>query len=91
MEADIVNVYIAIYLGIGLLALFILDCITGRIRRKLKDAAADTQLILAKAGLPLRFKVALLIIAVALWALWPAAIYGAFESLIRKKTRSDDD
>jgi hypothetical protein len=71
------------YLGGGLIALAILDMATHRIQQRLKDASYQTQSTLAASGNPVGTKAAFVVIILALWMLWPAALYGALESHIK--------
>jgi len=62
-----INNWFVLYLLIGVLALLLLELTTGRISRNLKNSSCDTQEILAKAGLAIPLKAALIITAVALY------------------------
>ncbi len=64
------------YFGIGLLALMLLDLFTGRLRSRLGEASHDTQMRLLCSGSFVRMWVARLLTIIALWLLWPVAIYG---------------
>jgi len=78
---------IMVYLIVGLLALAILDLTTKRIRSKLRDASYETQTVVANTntGTYLGNKLAIVVILTALWIFWPAVIWGAVESRIRRK------
>ena len=80
--------WLAVYLITGILALLLLELTTKRISRNLKDSSYDMQEILAKAGLVLPLKVALIITAVALYLFWPVAIYGTIETLVKDTLRN---
>ena len=83
----LITVVIA-YLAIGLLALAVFDLTTKRIRNGLRDASYETQITVANTGVfgvLLGSKLAVVVISVALWIFWPAAIYGAVENRLRKK------
>ena len=79
---------IGIYLITGLVAITALDMITGRVRHKLREAAYDSQNILINANIYVGNYVSILVISLAIWAFWPALIYGAIESVLR---RGDND
>ena len=75
------------YLVMGLLALAVLDLTTKRIRSKLRGASYETQTVVANTntGTYLGNKLAIVVILTALWIFWPAVIWGAVESRIRRK------
>ena len=75
-------VTLAIYLALGLVAIAVLDLTTKRVRRRLLTAAYDTQQLIGESR-----KVAIVVTTLALWALWPVAIYGA---LTPGKASNDD-
>ncbi|MDD5220911.1 MAG: hypothetical protein PHV11_10115 [Candidatus Bipolaricaulis sp.] len=68
---------IGLYLLTGIVALGILDLLTGRIRRKLGVASLDTQSKLASQGSYTGSRGALALTIIALLVFWPVAIYGA--------------
>ena len=78
---------IGLYLLLGVLALALLDMLTGRIRLRLRDASYDTQNKLVTAGSPVGSKMAIAVTVAALWLFWPVAIYGALTS--RRKKNND--
>ncbi len=61
-----------VYLGIGLIAVGLLDLFTGRVRGRIKLAAYDTQAVTGG-----NRKVAVVVTIGALWLFWPFAIYAA--------------
>ena len=73
---------IGIYLLSGVVAIGLLDLITGRIRHKLKDASFQTQTKLINTGFFVGLKVAMVVISIVLWIFWPVAIYGAVSEKI---------
>lgn len=85
---------IAVYLLAGLLFLMIFDLLTGRIRRKFKDAVADTQLNVANTSpvmghdmaMIIGRKTAFVIMVLATWAFWIAVLIG-FISDSRKQEK----
>ena len=83
--------WLAAYLLAGVLALLLLELTTKRISRNLKNSSCDTREILAKAGLAVQLKVALIITAVALCLFWPLAIYGAIETIVRSTSHSKEE
>ena len=62
------------YLLVGVIAIGLLDILTGRVRNRLKSASVDTMALTGENRI-----VALIITALALWLLWPAAIYAAIK------------
>ena len=68
------------YFGLGILALLSLDLLTGRIRRRLGEAIADTQDKLAFAGSAVGRKESFVLTIGALWLFWPVAIYASLFS-----------
>ena len=75
MDAQEVFTAIGIYLLLGLAVLALFDLITGRVRRRLKDASFETQ-----SKMVVRAKTAIVITVIALWMFWPLAIYSAIVS-----------
>ena len=75
-------IYLAIgaYLILGIIALCLLDFLTGRVRCHLKTASYETQEKLILSGSLVGVKVAMVITLIALWIFWPVAIYGAISS-----------
>lgn len=61
-----------VYLGIGLIAIALLDLFTGRVRARIKAGAYETQIITGDKRL-----VAIIVTVLALWLFWPLAIYAA--------------
>lgn len=74
---SIVLSIIAIYLGAGLIALWILEMTKHRISKQLKSAAFEARDKLAHSGTFVSGKMATVITCIALFIFWPAAIYGA--------------
>ena len=74
---DIALIIVGAYFGIGLFALIILDVLTGRIRKTLYSASAETQSKLAVTGNYVGGKTSIVMVLGALWLFWPVAIYGA--------------
>ena len=63
---------ISVYLGFGICAIALLDLFTKRVRNRLKTASLDTQLLTGESH-----KMAFVVTILALWLLWPVAIYAA--------------
>lgn len=78
---------IVVYLLIGMISLGILDLATKRIRTRLKDASYDSQRIFNDAGMAFGNKAAFVIIVIALWLYWPAAIIGALGRAVNDKNK----
>lgn len=74
---------IALYFAIGVVALALLDLITGRVRKRLREASFETQDRLIKSGQPTGTKTALLLTIGALLLFWWLAIYSAIRDLLR--------
>lgn len=74
------------YLGLGIIAIILLDLFTGRVRKRLKLASYETQEKLVLSGSFVGVKVAMFLTVFALWLFWPVAIYGALSSLKGEKT-----
>jgi len=60
------------YLLLGIIAIGLLDIITGRVRARLKGAATEVQVLTGENRV-----LAIVVTVLALWLLWPAAIYAA--------------
>ena len=71
-----------LYLLLGLMSLVILDLRTQRIRDRLREASYDTQTLMMSG-----IRTAIVVTALALWAFWPFAIYGAVEGHLKSKTK----
>lgn len=71
---------LGLYLVAGIIALILLDLITGRIRKRIKIASFDTQEKMTAKGSYIGTKQAMIITVLALWVLWPVAIYVAIFS-----------
>lgn len=69
-----------IYLGLGIIALGILDVLTKRVRARLVAASGETQDRMFDAGQFLGRKTAMVLTAGALWLFWVVAIYGALRT-----------
>ncbi len=67
----------SIYFGVGMLALGLLDLLTGRIRNRLTIAAAEAREKLAATGLLVGVKEAVLLTLGASWLFWPLVIFSA--------------
>ena len=71
---EIILTTIGIYLLTGLVVLGLWDLVTGKIRKRLKDASAETQMVMmSTAQIPVGRKKAMVITLLALWIYWPAA------------------
>lgn len=77
---------LAIYLGVGICALVVLDILTHRIRSRLYSASLDTQSKMIDTGNYVGDKTSKMLTVLALWMFWPVAIYGAFSSPRRNKS-----
>lgn len=73
----ILSTIIVGYLCVGIFALLILDVLTKRIRNRLHSASYDAQVQLRGAGHNTGDKSAVFVTILALWFLWPVAIYAA--------------
>ncbi len=60
------------YLLVGIIAIVLLDLLTGRVRERIKAGAYETQVITGDKRL-----VAIIVTVLALWLFWPLAIYAA--------------
>lgn len=65
------------YLVAGIVALFLFDRITGRIRSKFSQSSLDAQSALIGSGNYVNTKTAKVILAGAIWLFWPAVFLGA--------------
>lgn len=81
---------IGIYLLVGIVALVLLDLITGRIRKNIKDASYKSQEKLAASGSYVGRKTAVVLTLIALWIFYPVAIYGAISGLVVKGGNKKD-
>ena len=72
----IITAFVA-YLLLGIVALGLLDLITGRVRGRLKTASYETQVKFVLTGSFVGPKTAVILTGLALWLFWPVAIYGA--------------
>lgn len=68
---------IGIYLGLGLIALLILDLLTKRVRSRLVGASLEAQGRMLDTGQMVGRKTAIFLTVGALWLFWVVAIYGA--------------
>jgi len=75
---------IALYFAIGLIALGLLDLITGRVRKRLREASYDTQDKLLGTGQVVGEKTALLLTIGALLLFWWLAVYSAVIGAVSK-------
>lgn len=96
---EVMFAVIGAYLVIGIFVLVVFDILTKRIRKRILDAAADTQIKVASAnpfmgrGMEMLIgrKTALVLTVLAMWAFWPAVLYGYIESRFKKsKDRTED-
>ena len=69
--------YLGLYLVAGIIALGLLDLITGMIRKRLRDMSYDTQSKLIDSGSLVGPKTAIFVTVLILWIFWPLAIYSA--------------
>jgi hypothetical protein len=67
---NIIVMVILGYLLLGVIALGLLDLITGRVRRNLINESAGVRVVASE-------KLALAVTIFALWIFWPFAIYAA--------------
>ena len=74
-----------IYLGLGIIALGILDIFTKRVRTKLVAASEETQGKMLNAGQMVGRKTAMALTAGALWLFWVVAIFAAL-----RKAKEDE-
>lgn len=72
-----VQLWVASYFIVGLWAIIILDVTTKRIRRRFRAASVEAQAKLATTGNLIGEKSSMIVLLVALWLFWPAAIIGA--------------
>lgn len=66
-----------IYLLLGIIAIGLLDLLTGRVRKRLKLASYETQGKMVASGSLVGVKTAYILTLLALWLFYPIAIYGA--------------
>jgi len=80
------------YFSAGLIAILLLERLTGRVRGRLRDASYDTRDKLIYAGsIVIGTRTAIVVTLLALWIFWPFAIYGALSGmLIKSKEQSDE-
>lgn len=76
---DLITI-VAGYFAVGVVALAILDLLTGRVRGRLKKASWETQNKLVASGSFVGTKMAMVFTVIALLIFWPIAIYGAISS-----------
>jgi predicted MFS family arabinose efflux permease len=81
--------WFGLYFLVGLVAVGVLDTLTGRVRNRLRDSAADTQLIMLKAMTPLGTRTSRIVTLIALWVWWPFAIGSALFGLIHKEAHDN--
>jgi len=79
---------IALYFVIGVVALALLDLITGRVRKRLREASYETQDKLIKSGQAVGVKTALLLTIGALLLFWWLAIYSAIRDVFHRTDNS---
>lgn len=80
-----IMVWIGVYLLLGILFLAILDLTTHRVRKQLGNASRETQFRLIYNGSFVKPSMATVLTLLALWVLWPVALFGYIESLMKKK------
>ncbi len=83
---DIIFLVLAIYFGVGICAIALLDILTHRVRSKLYSASLDTQHKIASTGNFVGSKTSVALVMFALWLFWPVAIYGALTPSKGSKT-----
>lgn len=76
---------VAGYFIMGIVALTILDLLTKRVRRRLRDASRMTQERLIDTGQFVGVRMSVVLTLIALWLFWPFAIYAAVEPQRRKE------
>ena len=86
----VVLVILVGYFSAGLLALCVLDALTGRVRNRLRSASVEVQDGLATTGSFVGRRSSVVLLLVALWLFWPAAIYGALASLRSTEEQADE-
>ena len=77
---DVILTVLGAYLVVGIIAICLLFILTGKMRKRLKDASIDTQEKMTAKGSYIGTKQAMIITMLALWIFWPVAIYGAIFS-----------
>ena len=75
---------ICAYFALGIIALVLLDWLTGRVRSRLRSASYDAQSKLVLSGNYVGTKMALVLTVVVLWLFWPLAIFSAISSQLKK-------
>jgi hypothetical protein len=81
----VVLTIIAIYIGLGIVALLLLEAITHRITRKLDNATKEAWQKLANNGSVVSLKMAKVVLVITMFTFWPSVIYGA---LTKEKVKS---
>jgi len=75
---------ISVYLFVGILALAVLDILTKRIRRRLRDAAYETQSqLMDRVQMRPGNQMSMLITAAVLWVFWLPVVLGALYDWLR--------
>ena len=95
---EVLLIVIGAYMVSGPIVLFVFDVLTKRIRKRIADAVADTQIKLASAnpfmgrGMEVFIgrKAATVVTILITWLFWPAVLYGYIESRFKKKSPEED-
>jgi hypothetical protein len=74
---NIIWMILGIYIASGVIVLIALEAFTHRISKRMDSATLDAVGKLANSGTVISIKGAKLILALAIFAFWPAALYGA--------------
>ena len=74
---EVILTVLGAYLVVGIIAICFLFILTGKMRKRLKDASFATQEKLMNTGSFVGSKTALIMTVLALLVFWPFAIYGA--------------
>jgi len=77
-----VFIALALYFGVGVLALVGLNAFTKKLWSRAKESIADVQIKMSTSGEPVGHKTAAVLLIVALWLFWPVAVFG---SLTRRR------
>ena len=82
------SIVLVAYFGAGILVLALFDLATKRIRTKLQDATAETQIKMASANVVLGHKTGMAVFLAVTWLFWPAVLVGA---ITKEKPKKDSD
>ena len=77
---NIIWIVLAAYFVLGLLAIFLLDLFTGRVRRNFSTSQEEARQKLLTTGNYMGRTTSAVVLIGAMWLFWPAAIYGALSS-----------